>query len=218
MNSKRLVITSLLLFGSLWGLAELGIDQLALPEGLPRAPLLTGAAIFFLILSRRIWDAPGSSFALGVLASAFKFLNHPFFGCKIAAVLMLGAIFDLAFSLFHEDGRSHEQRPLRGAHGTYARAAAATFVSFVGFGFFARYVLANPFWVAGGAARMIEYQLLHGAIATALAIPVTFAAVRAAEPVIRASATWNNAEWAAYRLAAIGSGLAGVAAALATQH
>ena len=89
MSSRRLAITSIVLFGSLWGLAELGIDRLDLADGVPRAPLLTAAAIVFLVIARRVWDVPGSSFSLAVLASTFKFVQSPFFGCKIAAVLIL---------------------------------------------------------------------------------------------------------------------------------
>jgi len=215
MNPKRLAITSILLFGSLWGLSELGIDRLELAESVPRAPLLTAAAIVFLVIARRVWDAPGSSFSLAVLASAFKFVQNPFFGCKIAAVLLLGAIFDAALSI----ARGREPAALWSFRriAPYARVVIATLVSFAAFGFFARYVLVNPFWVAGGAARMLEYQLLHGLIAAALAIPATYVGLRAGAGIVETSESWSGARLLAYRVAALASGAAGVTVALVTR-
>jgi hypothetical protein len=215
MNPKRLAITSVLLFGSLWGLSELGIDRIELAESVPRAPLLTAAAIVFLVIARRVFDAPGSSLSIAVLASAFKFVQNPFFGCKIAAVLILGGIFDLAWST----ARSREPDVLWSVRraAPYARAAVATLASFVAFGFFARYVLQNPFWVAGGAARMLEYQLVHGAIAVGLAVPAAYVGLRAGARIAEAAESWSGAGAIAYRLVALASGAAGVAVALATR-
>ena len=215
MSPKRFAITSILLFGSLWGLSELGIDRLELAESVPRAPLLTAAAIVFLVIARQVWDAPGSSFSLAVLASAFKFVQSPFFGCKIAAVLILGGIFDVALSL----ARGREPAALWSIRraAPYARVVIATFASFVAFGFVARYVLANPFWVAGGAARMLEYQLLHGAIAAGLAVPATYLGLRAGAWIAETAASWGGGRLLAYRLTALASGAAGVAVALVTR-
>jgi hypothetical protein len=215
MNPKRLAITSVLLFGSLWGLSELAIDRIQLAESVPRAPLLTAAAIVFLVIARRVWDAPGSSFALGVLASAFKFVQNPFFGCKIAAVLILGGLVDIALSAAR--GRERAGLWSVGQFAPYGRVAAATLTSFVAFGFFARYALANPFWVAGGAERMIEYQLLHGAIAAGLAIPATYLGLRVGARIAGAAESWGGTRLLAYRLAALASGAAGLAVAFATR-
>lgn len=215
MNPKGLAITSILLFGSLWGLAELGIDRLELAEGIPRAPLLTAAALFFLVAGRRIWDAPGSSLSLAVLASAFKFVQSPFFGCKIAAVLILGGIVDVALSASR--GRDSVSLWSVRRPAPYARVAVATFTAFVVFGFAARFVLLNPFWVAGGAARMIEYQLFHGTIAAGLSIPATYFALRAGGRITAAARSWGGARRLAYRAAAVASGAAGVVTALITR-
>jgi hypothetical protein len=215
MNPKRLAITSILLFGSLWGLSELGIDRLELAEGVPRAPLLTAAAIVFLMIARRAWDAPGSSLSLAVLAAAFKFVQSPFFGCKIAAVLILGGIFDVAMSLAR--GREPWALWSAGRAAPYARTIVATFASFVAFGFVARYVLQNPFWIAGGAERLLEYQLLHGAIAAGLTVPATYVGLRAGAWVAGAAESWGGGRLLAYRLAALASGAAGVTVALVTR-
>lgn len=215
MNRNRLAVTSIFLLGSLWGLSELGIDRLELADGVPRAPLLTAAAIVFLVIARRVWDAPGSSLSLAVLASAFKFVQSPFFGCKIAAVLILGGLFDLALSAV----RGREPTGLWSARraAPYARPLAATVASFVTFGFFARYILVNPYWVAGGAARMIEYQLVHGALAAGLAIPAIYLGLRAGAWIAEGAQSWDRARSLAYRSAAAATGIAGIAVALATR-
>lgn len=215
MNSKRLAVTSILLFGSLWGLSELGIDRLDFAESIPRAPILTAVAIVVLVIARRVLDVPGSSLSLAVLASAFKFMQSPFFGCKIAAVLILGGIVDIAMSA----ARGQEPAVLWSVRraAPYARVAVATFASFVAFGFFARYVLLNPFWVAGGASRMIEYQLLHGAIAAGLAVPATYVGLRAGAWIADTAGSWSGVRWLVYRAAALASGAAGVTVALVTR-
>jgi hypothetical protein len=215
MNPNRLAITSVLLFGSLWGLSELGIDRIHMADGVPRAPLLTAAAIIFLVTARRVWDAPGSSFSLAILASAFKFVQSPFFGCKIAAVLILGGVFDIALSLAR--GRKPSAWSSAGSAAPYARTAVAALASFVAFGFFARYVLANPFWVAGGAPKLLEYQLVHGAIGAGLAIPATYVGLRAGAWITEAAESWSGAGALGYRLLALASGAAGVAVALVTR-
>ncbi len=218
MKSKHLIIASILLFGSLWGLAELGVGELALARGIPRAPLLTAAAVFFLVLTRRLWHVPLSSFALGALASSFKFLQHPVWGCKIAAVLMVGAIFDIGMSAFQPrriqaPGTAPQGLSLRTA---LIRSPIITFVSFVLFGYVARYLLQNPYWA--DTARMLDYQFVQGAYAALLAVPAAFAGHKAADRLRAASATWDAARAFAYRITAVCSGVVGVGVALALRY
>jgi hypothetical protein len=221
MNSKRLVIASFFLFGSLWGLAELGLGRLATHGAIPRAPLLTACAVFFLVLFRRVWNEPGSSLLLGSLAASFKFLSNPVFGCQIGAVLILAGTFDLFFSF----SRQHLDRQEIGAFdrgksrlGVLARAAATAFVSFVVFGVFARYLLADPHWVAGGVSKLIRFQFLEGILAAVLALPACLIALGTAPQVLSAPDSWDTKGWLVYRLAALGSGTAGVVLALALRY
>jgi hypothetical protein len=218
MKPKHLIIASILLFGSLWGLAELGLGEAALARGIPRAPLLTAGAVFFLVLMRRLWHVPGSSFALGALASSFKLLQHPVWGCKIAAVLMVGAIFDIGLSAFQArhmlaPGAPPPSLSLRTA---LVRAPVLTFVSFVLFGYVARYVLQNPYWA--DTARMLDYQFVQGAYAALLAVPAAFAGFKLALRLRAASDTWDAARALSYRVTAVCSGVAGIAVALALRY
>lgn len=218
MNRNHMIAASVILFGSLWGLAELGIGEFAWLHDIPRAPILTAAGIFFLVLARRLWNVPGSSFALGALASSFKFLQHPVWGCKIAAVLMVGAIFDIGFSLFQarQAHAARAQEPTLSLRGALVRAPIVTFVSFVLFGYFARDVLHNPYW--GMPEKMIDYQFVQGPIAAALAIPAALAGYKAAERLLRNSAVWDPGRWLSYRIMAAVSGVSGVLLALALRY
>jgi hypothetical protein len=214
MNSKRLIILSLVLFASLWGLAELALGELSLTAGIPRAPILTAIGVFFLVLTRRAWHIPGSTFAMGTIAAAYKFLQHPVWGCKIAAVLMVGAVFDLGFSI-HESARASaaakrglsSPEPVRGP---VLLAPVLTFAVFVLFSYFARDVLHNPFWA--DPSRMRDYMFVQGPIAAALSVPAALAGAKASDALLRSAATWGGTRWRAYWLATVGSGVAGVAA------
>lgn len=220
MNSKRLIVLSLILFGSLWGLAELGVGELTLSAGAPRAALLTAIGVFFLILTRRMWHAPGGSFGLAAVASAYKFLQHPVWGCKIAAVLLVGAVFDVGFTLYERRRasvatvRRVSQAP--SMLGPAVLAPVLTFASFVLFSYFARDVLHNPYWAI--ASKMNEYMFVQGPIAGVLSIPAALCAARIADSLMSSSMLWNDARWRAYRFAAMGSGIAGVAAAVALRY
>ena len=218
MNRNHMIVASVILFGSLWGLAELGIGEFAWLHDIPTAPILTAAGIFFLVLARRLWNVPGSSFALAAFASSFKFLQHPVWGCKIAAVLMVGAIFDIGFSLFqarqaNTSGTREATLRLRGA---LVRAPIVTFVSFVLFGYLARDVLHNPYW--GNPAKMIDYQFVQGSIAAVLSIPAALAGCKAEERLLKNSAVWDAGRWLSYRIMAAVSGVSGVLLALALRY
>ena len=215
MKSKHLIIASIILFGSLWGLAELGIGEIALANGVPRAAILTAAGVFFLLLTRRLWAQPGSSLALSAVAASFKFLQHPVWGCKIAAVLMVGAIFDIGLSLMEARSRQTADAGVT-ERGTLMASPVMTFISFVLFAYFARDVLHNPYWSAPD--KMTDYMFIQGPIAAALSLPAALAGVALARSLERASKVWTRANVAAYRLAAVGSGMAATAAAIAMRY
>jgi hypothetical protein len=217
MKSKHLIIASIVLFGSLWGLAELGFGEFAWARGIPRAPILTAVGVVFLVLTRRLWAAPGSSFALAAVASAFKFLQHPVWGCKIAAVLMVGAIFDIGFSLY--EARQRRQSPSFARAGTRSvlvLSPVLTLVSFVAFSYFARDVLHNPYWSM--PAKMTDYMFVQGPVAALLALPAALAGLKLSSLLLPSIETWSDGRLLAYRIAAAGSGVAGIAAALALRY
>ena len=214
MHSKRLIVLSIILLGSLWGLAELWIDELDAVSSVPAAPVQTAAGILLLVVARRIWGAPGSSFGMAAIASSYKLLQQPVWGCKIVAVLMVGAVFDAAFTFYE----SRRKATSPGSHELRTRCALVlsgmvTFVSFVLFALVARYVLASPYWALPG--RMLDYQLVQGALGVVLAVPAALAGLRLGERLVGSVGSWGGARWAFYRAAAVGSAVAGFASAIA---
>jgi len=214
MDSRRLVVLSVLLFGSLWGLVELGIGEFAYLNDVPRAPILTAFGVLFMVLARAVWSAPGSTLALAAVASVYKVLQHPVWGCKLAAVVLVGAVFEIGFTLY-ERRASTRTSPAR-VWPVAALSATLTFVSFVLFGYFAKYVLLNPYWTA--PEKLLDYQFVQGPIAALLAVPAAWAGVAAARRLLEAVPSWSRASWVAYRMVAVGSGVAGVAAAIALRY
>jgi len=217
MKSKHLIIASIVLFGSLWGLAELGIGEAMWARNIPRAPILTAIGVLFIVLGRRVWAAPGSTLALTLVASAFKFLQHPFWGCKVAAVLMVGVIFEIGFSLVEARQRSRDASL---AHASRASvlimAPILTLVSFVAFSYFARDVLGNPYWAM--QEKFNDYMFVQGPIAAALAFPFAWAGLAFASWLRSSSTSWDGARWLVYRVVAAVSGVAGVVTALALRY
>jgi hypothetical protein len=217
MKSKHIIIASIVLFGSLWGLAELGLGEVMWARDIPRAPLLTAIGVVFLVLGRRMWAAPGSSLALAAVASAFKFLQHPFWGCKVAAVLMVGVIFDIGFSLYEARQRQKTESFARvDTRSALVLSPILTFLSFIVFSYFARGVMNNPYW--GMPEKMAGYMFVQGPIAAVLAFPAAFIGLKLSSLLMRSSSSWSTGRWMAYRVAAAGSGVAGIAAALALRY
>lgn len=214
MRTRRLMVTSILLFGSLWGLAELGLARLDFYT-FGRAPLLTAAGIFFLVLSRRVCDVPGSSLLLGTLAAGFKFLNQPFWGCQVAAVLVLAGTFEILFASYRFRGKTEPVPNHERLDGTpIVRAAAAAFLSFSFFVLVVRFGLHNPFWIERGLENSARFALLEGGGAALLAVPSAWAALKLATTLLAAEQSWSTARWWAFRLTALGSGATGVVVAL----
>jgi hypothetical protein len=217
MESKHLIIVSIVLFGSLWGLAELGLGELAWANNIPRAAILTAVGVAFLVLGRRVLAAPGSSLGLAAVASAFKFLQHPVWGCKIAAVLMVGAIFDIGFSLYEARQRRRSPDFARAdTRSVLVLSPILTFVAFIAFAYFARDMLHNLYWTMPG--KMLDYVFVQGPIAAVLSLPAALAGLKLSSYLTRSTAAWSSGRWLAYRVAAAGSGVAGIAAALALRY
>lgn len=217
MKSKHLIIASIVLFGSIWGLAELGLGEVMWARDIPRAPVLTAIGVIFLVLGRRLWAAPGSSLALAAVASAFKFLQHPMWGCKVAAVLMVGAIFDIGLSLY--EARQRRRTPSFARVDTRTALVLSpilTFAAFIAFSYFARDVLHNPYWAS--PPKMTDYMFVQGPVAAVLALPAALVGVRLSAALTRTVTTWSDGRVMAYRIAAAGSGVAGIAAALALRY
>jgi len=158
-------LLDILLFSGLWGLSEALLGGWMYARGLNTAagPVLAIIAFAILTAGRVAVPLPGSSAAIGALAMLYKFLNEPFFACHLLAIFLLGASYDLFFSIFR--GR----RP-------YLLAAAATYAGFAAFAVLMTYVFRYEFWAAEGLGKVQAYVGVSGsaaAVANALVVPLT---------------------------------------------
>jgi len=156
---NRKLLVNAILFGSLWGILEVLADRvIGIPDSTLRAPILSCLGILVLTVARLDYDKLGASTAVGIVASCFKFLNVPFFGCQILAVGLLGITFDAVYSLLIHRAQSW-------AFGKGLLGSLTIWICFGVFAFIATYLVQNPWWVRGGLSRVIRYITLEGSIA-----------------------------------------------------
>ena len=154
----------ILLFGGLWGLSEALLGGWMYAAGMRQAAPVVLAAVAFAILTvgRVYVPVAGSSTAIAALAMLFKFLNEPFFACHLLAIFLLGAGYDVVYTLAR--GR---RKPLIGLAATY-----------LGLGLFAliiTYVVRYSYWISVGWPKVLRYVALSGSIAAvcnAVIVPV----------------------------------------------
>jgi hypothetical protein len=153
----------LLLFGSLWGLSEVTAGGMLYASDVPHASVFLAAwAVFILAVARGIIHKPGSSTAIGAVATLFKLVNASPFICHLLGIFMLGVAFDAAASLLGRRSRRFTFRNMAtgilGAYGGYAL-----------FALLITYVIRYDTWVQGGWPKVTQHILAGGSIAALLA-------------------------------------------------
>ena len=98
---KFRLIAGTLVFGSLWGLSECLIGPALSDAGLPGGMIMTGTfTMFFLVLSRMIFQQRGMQVGMGLIAGGLRLFN-PFGGCHLCSALAImaeGMIFELIWN------------------------------------------------------------------------------------------------------------------------
>ena len=160
----------LLLFGSLWGVVEVGGGEVLYRAGVPQASVfLTAWALFVLAAARGILNRPGASSAVGALAALYKLANAAPFYCHLLGIFFLGLAFDVFASLLLKEGRraSWARASVSGALSAYAgNALFAVLMTFV-----VRY----EYWVGDGLMKFSRHILIsgsHAALAACLVVPL----------------------------------------------
>jgi hypothetical protein len=153
---KKQYVLGILFFGALWGVSEAALGGWMYAAGIRQAAPVVLAVIAFglLTLGRRYVPLPGSSAAMGALAMLFKYLSAPDYLCHLLAIFLLGAGYDVVYSLARGRGK-----PLIGLAGTY-----------LGFALFAlsiTYVFRYHWWIAEGWPKVLRYVGISGTIAAA---------------------------------------------------
>lgn len=102
----RKFIVGIIVFGSLWGLAECIIGSLLRDFNFPAGAIMTGVfAIGLMTFSRTTFRQPGMQTGIGLVAGALRFFN-PFGGCFICSAIAImgeGLLFDLIWTGFSLD-------------------------------------------------------------------------------------------------------------------
>ena len=155
-----------LVFGAVFGVLELfGRDALRAAGIEHKAAILYGIGIIILYASKRVAHFPGSVALMALIASLFKAASSNFYPCQVAAVMINGVVFDIAYSTFK--GRLDSSLLWR----TIA-APVIVYVSYAAFAILAAFVLREGSWGTDGWAGVRSY-LLTSAVATSLISIVT---------------------------------------------
>lgn len=174
----------LLLMGSLWGFFEM----LNLPVF-----ALCAIGVLFLVLSRRMFDIPGTSILIGLIVCFYKTYSANFFICQWAGVMAVAISFDFFTSVvFKENWLKLSNAMMIGALTNIS--ALVVFVTTVLF------IFPEPYWVTGGIDRIINYALsstLPAALISAF-ILVPLALFAAQKLAVKAFIVFNSFKPAAY--------------------
>jgi hypothetical protein len=151
----------IILFGSLWGAAELFGGDLFRAWGIPnKSSLLFGIALIIMYTSKSFVRFTGSTIIMALLAGAFKTASDNFYGCQVAAITIDATIFEIFyFALNVKMDKSFASRLIV--------APLITYIAYTSFAFFATYILRQENWYAGGLAGIGEY-LISGALYAAI--------------------------------------------------
>jgi hypothetical protein len=184
----------ILFFGSLWGLSEVLGGGALYAMDVPHSSIFLSAwALFLLAMARGLVNKPGSSAAIGGIATLFKLINAAPFICHLLGIFALGVAFDIFASLILKKKTDRlVPAALTGAAGAYG-----------GYSLFAvliTYVIRYEFWVEGGINKVLNHIFFSGSIVALISlflVPLGFKLGMASEDVTSKKPTWVYAGTAA---------------------
>ncbi len=154
----------LLLFGSLWGLMEVLAGEAFFKQAVPHASVVLSVwALLMLAVARAVWNRPGTSTLVGVIAALFKLVNAAPFYCHLVGIVVVGLAFDAAVTLLSRKIKPVDWR-------SSLVGAVSPFMANAVFGVFMAYIIRYQFW-AGNGPKVLNYILVSGGL-TALAAVV----------------------------------------------
>ncbi len=161
---RKEYILGVLFFSGVWGISEALLGGALYAKAVPYASVpLTAVGFAVLTVARIYLPRRGTATLIASLAMLYKFLNAPFFGCHLLAILFTGACYDLMFDVLRVKSKS-------------LAAAAATFLSYALFAVTITYVFRYEHWVLGGFAKVAQHVFLAGsmaAVACAVVVPLS---------------------------------------------
>lgn len=103
---KKKLFTGILLFGSVWGFAEIVIGDMLRKADLPAGAILTGVFAYgLMMLSRKIFKTRGMQAGMGLVAGFLRLFN-PISACHICsaiAIMAEGLIFEVIYSALADE-------------------------------------------------------------------------------------------------------------------
>ncbi len=156
----------LLLFGSLWGVVEVVVGEVLFAKEVPFASVwLTAWAFLMLAVARGVLNEPGSSSAVGAVASLYKLAFAAPYFCHLLGIFFLGLAFDIFATVFLKSKTAQAwKRGLTGALSAYTGYALFAVV----ITYLARY---RP-WVAGGWPKVVNHIFVGGGYAALACLAV----------------------------------------------
>jgi hypothetical protein len=162
--SKKAGLLIILLTGLVWGLSEIYVGDVFYKFHVPfRSGSLTAVGMALLVISRMVYDKPGSSLAAGVLAGGLRCLVPKIYLCHLIAIAIEGCTFDATWTAL----RTGERQTLRRA---WLTGAVAIYSGFLAFGIASIYLFRFEKWVAGGVTGVGAWTLKSGSFGVALFI------------------------------------------------
>lgn len=179
-------ILSVLVLGSVWGVAELFGKDLLTDFGIGGASIWLAAwAILLLGIGRGVWNKIGSSTIIGFIAAAFKFAGPSTNYCHLLGIAALGVFFDiLASSILARGGSQWWRHALVGL--ITAFSARAFFV------WYSVSVAQSERWIEGGSQMAFDHVVRGGsvvALAALLLAPLGFRIGKKAAEALSGSPT-----------------------------
>ncbi|HVP57108.1 MAG TPA: hypothetical protein VMU02_03335 [bacterium] len=173
--SKKVGLLVILITGVVWGLAEIYVGDVFYKFHLPfRSGIMTAIGMALLVISRMVYDRPGSSLGAGVLAGIIRCLVPKVYLCHLVAISLEGCTFDVVWSVL----RAGERQTLRRA---WIAGAAALYAGFLAFGAASIYVFRFQRWVEMGMTGVAKWTLKSGSFGVAVFLvlaPIALAAGR----------------------------------------
>jgi nitrate reductase NapE component len=160
--SKRAGVLVVIAAGGLWGLSEVFLGDVFYMFRVPmRAASLTAVGLAFLVISRLLFDRPGTSIAAGLLAGAIRCLVPKLYICHFIAIAIEAAAFDAGWTAL----RAGRARSVKRA---WLAAAIGAYTSFLAFGFVGAYGFGFGRWVAAGLGGILSWTLRSGTVTSLL--------------------------------------------------
>ena len=161
----------LFLFGSIWGINEVFLGEALYQYDVQNSSvILTVMALFFLAAARGMINRPGSSALIGAFAVLFRLANTAPSYCHLLGIFLLGATFDVFFSLLI---KNKEHAPLKWS----AAGMVTAFGNNAVFALLITYVIRYEYWVMGGFSKVFRHIFISGSmitIAAAFIVPLGF--------------------------------------------